>query len=74
MSERKAMLASAFPSVSRLEAQPQCSMFNVQCSMVNQNVHGPWPIQLVVVRAVAIAVRMVMATSIRVFHTFVFIA
>ena len=40
--------------------------------MVNsQNDHGPWPIQLVVVRAVAIAVRMVMATSIRVFQIFV---
>ena len=46
-------------------------MVNGQWSMVNQNVHGPWPMQLVVVRAVAIAVRMVMATSISVFQIFV---
>ena len=49
-------------------------VLNYQLLRVNgQKNQGPWPIQLVVVRAVAIAVRMVMATSIRVFHTFVFI-
>ena len=40
VSERKAMFASAFPSVSRLEAQLQCSMFNVQCSTIPSSFGG----------------------------------